>query len=215
MKCLISDNDFHEICDDNHSEKSKRSRIALSLIGCPFKLGVCLVTSKDKITKKIAKPVKVTPFNFTHNHVLNKQMLIKAKKSSFQYIIPPEACQTMQFLMQDGPIHPIHLKNFIKLFYPNSQVVTHQMMFDFHLKSKDLELKYGSLGNVPTDAANDVFDPTSLENAPEHWDSDPKHSQVFKDAIQEILLVPIEDFDGQIAFVKIMKKRMSTQQIQL
>ena len=80
------------------------------------------------------------------------------------------------------------------------------MLFNFCLKCKDLQQKYGSLGNVPSDQANAVFDPSSLENAPEHWDTDPKYSAVFKQAMQEVLLGDINDFDGQIAVVKIMEK---------
>ncbi len=133
-------------------------------------------------------------------------MLIKPKIATHQYAIPPEVCQTMLSLIEDGPIHPLHLKNFLKQFYPNRQAVIHQMMFNFCLKCKDLEMKFGSLGNVSTDHANAIFDPASLENAPEHWDTDPKYSQVYKDAMQEILLGPVEDFDGQIAIIKIMEK---------
>ncbi len=159
----------------------------------------------------ITKSEKVTSFNFTHNHVLNKQMLIKAKKLRFQYIIPHESCQTILSLMQDRPIHPLHVKNFIKHFYPNMQVVKHQMTSNFCLKWKDLKFKYGSLGSIPIDKANAFFDPESLENAPEHWDSDPKYSQVFKDAMQAILLGRIKDVDGQIAIIKIMEKEKEYQ----
>ncbi len=56
----------------------------------------------------------------TCNHFLNKQMLIKAKMATHQYIILPEKCQKMLSLIEDGPIHPLHLKNFLKQFYPNS-----------------------------------------------------------------------------------------------
>ncbi len=69
------------------------------------------------------------------------------------------------------------------------------MIFNFWLKCKDLQQKYGFLGNVPTYQANAVFDHTNLENAPEHWDTDPKYSHVFKDAMKEILLGAIEAFD--------------------
>ena len=67
---------------DGDNEKPKRNRIALFSIGCPFKFSVSHVTREDKTANKIAKPVKVTTFNFTHNHALNKQMMIKAKLSS-------------------------------------------------------------------------------------------------------------------------------------
>lgn len=68
---------------------------------------------------------------------------------------------------------------------------------------------------LPTNQANALFDPASLENTPEYWDTDPKYSQLFKDAMQETLLGPIKDFDGQIALVKKWKKyiRMPKQQI--
>ncbi len=112
---------------------------------------------KDKTTEKITKPVKITTFNFTHNHVLNKQMLTKAKRATHQYIIPPEACQKMLSLIEDRPIYPLHLQNFLKQFYPKFQAVTHQMMFNYSLKCKDLEMKFGYLGNVPTDHANAIF----------------------------------------------------------
>ncbi len=48
--------------------------------------------------------------------------------------------------------------------------------------------------------------------ASEHWDTDPKYSQVCKDAMQEIFLGPVEDFDDQIAVVKILEKVKEYQQ---
>ncbi len=69
------------------------------------------------------------------------------------------------------------------------------MIFDFLLKCKDLKLKHGYFGDVLTEQANAMFDPASLENAPVHWDTDPKYSKVFKDAMQEILLGPVANFD--------------------
>ncbi len=47
--------------------------------------------------------------------------------------------------------------NFLKKFYPNNQGASPHMMFNFHQKCKDLQCKYGSLGNVPSDQANAVF----------------------------------------------------------
>ncbi len=61
-------------------------------------------------------------------------MLIKAKMATFPYLILYEACQTMLNLIEDWPIHPLHLKNFLKRFYPSSQAVTPQTMFNFCLK---------------------------------------------------------------------------------
>ncbi len=51
-----------------------------------------------------------------------------------------------------------------------------------------------------------MFDPSSLENTPENWDTNPIYSQVFKEAMQEVLLGSPEEFDGQIAIDKIMEK---------
>ncbi len=59
---------------------------------------------------------------------------------------------------------------------------------------------------MPTDKAHAVFDPYSLESAPVHWDTNPIYSKVFKDAMQEVLVGPPDNFDGQIAIVKIMEK---------
>ncbi len=109
-------------------------------------------------------------------------------------------------LIEDGPIHPLHVKNFLKQFYPESQVITPQMMFNLWLKYKDLQQKYGLLGNVPTDASNAVFNPLSQENASEHRDTHPVYSKVFKKAMQEVLLGSVEEFDRQIAIIKIMEK---------
>ncbi len=67
-------------------------------------------------------------------------------------------------------------------------------------------MKFSFFGNVTTDHANAIFDPASLENSPEHWDKDPKYSQVYKDSVQEIFFGPNEDFDGQIVIVKIMEE---------
>ncbi len=106
----------------------------------------------------------------------------------------------------------LHVCKFLKQFYPDSQAITPQMMFNFHLKCKDLQQKYGSLGEVPTDQANIVFNPTSLENAPEHGDTNPIYSLVFKETMQVILLGYVEDFDGQIAIVKIMEKVNQSQE---
>ncbi len=80
------------------------------------------------------------------------------------------------------------------------------MMFNFCLKCKELQNKYGSLVNAPKDKANSVFDPKSLENAPEHWDTNTVYSEVFKEAMQDVLLGNIEDFDRHIEIVKIMEK---------
>ncbi len=162
--------------------------------------------AEDRLLKKIEKPVKIVSCNFKHNHPLNKQMLIKAKMATKQYRIPPEACYTMLHLIEDGPVHPLHVKNFLKRFYPNSVDISHQMMFNFRLKCKELQQKFGSLQNVPTEQAHAVFDKASLENAPEHWDTNPIYSQVFKQTMQEVLLGSPEEFDGQIAIVKIMEK---------
>ncbi len=62
------------------------------------------------------------------------------------------------------------------------------------------------MGNGPPDKVNAVTNPSSLESAPEHWDTNLIYSQVFKDAMQEVLLGPINDFNGQIAIEKIMEK---------
>ena len=51
-----------------------------------------------------------------------------------------------------------------------------------------------------------------LENAPEHWDTNPIYSLVFKEAMQDIVLGSVEDFDGQIAIVKIMEKVKQSQE---
>ncbi len=61
-------------------------------------------------------------------------------------------------------------------------------MFNFRLKCKDLQQKYDSLGNVLTDTANDVFNPSSLDDSPEYWDTNPVYLKVFKKAMQEIYL---------------------------
>ncbi len=201
-----SDDDFQGINDEMESYKKKRNRISVSSIDCPFKIYVTHIKKKDKSLKKIDKPVKVTTFNFDHNHPLNKQMLIKAKMATFQYVIPTEACHTMLNLIKDGPVHPQHVRSFIKRFYPSSQAVNGAMMFNFRLRCKELQNKYGSLSNVPPDKAHSVFDPSSLELAPEHWDTNPIYSQVFKDAMQEVLVGPIDKFNGQITVVKIMEK---------
>ncbi len=58
-------------------------------------------------------------------------MLISAKLATKQYVIPPEACLTMLKLIGDGPIHPLHVKNFMKRFYPDNQAIAPQTMFNF------------------------------------------------------------------------------------
>lgn len=80
---------------------------------------------------------------------------------------PPKACHIMLHLIEGGPVHPLHIKNFLKRFYPNSLDISHQMMFNFQLKYKELQQKFGSLRNVPTEQAHAVLNPSSLENAPE------------------------------------------------
>ncbi len=79
-------------------------------------------------------------------------------------------------------------------------------MFNFCLKCKELWNKYDYLVNLPKDKADAVFDPEILEDAPEHWGTNPGYSQVFKESMQEVLLGSVKDFDRQIAIVKIMEK---------
>ncbi len=97
---------------------------------------------------------------------------------------PPKACHMLN-LMKDGPIHPLHLRNFLK----SIQVVRQSLhkWCSIFLKCKELQNKYNSLGNVPPDKANAVFNTSSLESAPEHWDTNPIYSKVVKDAMQEVL----------------------------
>ncbi len=113
-------------------------------------------------------------------------MMITAKMATFQYTIPPEACHTMLNSIQDGPIHPLHIQNSCKRYYPNSQAATPQMMFNFCLKCKKLQNKYGSLVNVHKIKANAVFDPKSLGNALEHQDTNLMYSKVFKESMQDV-----------------------------
>ena len=206
-KVPTSNDDFYGVLDEEQDEtEKKRKRTSISSLACPFRLHVSHIKPEHRSLKMIAKPVKIMSVHFKHNHTLNKQMLIKAKMATHQYVIPPKACHTMLKLIEDGPILPLHLKNFLKQYYPDSQAISPQMMFNFRLKCKDLELKYGSLGNVPPDKANKIFDPSSLESAPEHWDTNPIYSQTFKDAMQEVLIGPADEFNGQIAVVRIMEK---------
>lgn len=207
-----TDDEFHCFDNDVEDVKQKRNRMSIRSIQCPFKFTITHMKKEDKYLKKINKPVKVSTFHYKHNHTLNKQMLIKAKKATFQYVIPPNACRTMLNLIQDGPVHPNHIRSFLKRFYPSSQVVTSTMIFNFRLKCVELQNTYGSLDNVPTEKAHAVFDPSSLESAQEYWDTNPIYSKVFKDAMQEVLVGPIDDFDGQIAIVKIMEKVKQCQQ---
>ncbi len=87
-------------------------------------------------------------------------MLIKTKMATKQYVVPPKACNTVPKSIEDRPIYPHHVWNFLERFYPDSQAITPQMMFNVRLKCMDLQQKYSSLGEVPTDQANTAFDPS-------------------------------------------------------
>ncbi len=176
----IPNKDFHGICDGIEDGKKKIKQTALSSICSLFKLHVIHIKKEHKILEKINKPVKVTTFPFKHNHTLSTQILIKANMVTFQYWIHPKSCHTMLNLIKEGPNHYLHLRNFLTRFYLSSQAFTAQMMFNFCLKCMELQNKYGSVGNVPQEKANTVFNHSSLESALEHWDTNPIYSQIFK-----------------------------------
>lgn len=73
----------------------------------------------------------------------------QSKAGNKTVLNPSEACLTMLEIIEDRPIHHIHLRNFQKQFYLDSQVMTPQIMFNIGLRCKDPQQKYGSLGNVP------------------------------------------------------------------
>jgi hypothetical protein len=211
----VDNEDFYNqgslvLCDNNNVKKRKRT--ALSSLGCPFQILVSHAFKEERNFKKEDKQVKVTACNFSHNHPLNKNMLIKAKRTCHQYMIPLEACETVMKMMEDGPVPVTTLRNFLKRFVPSSQVISAAMIFNFRVKCKMLRDKYGSLEAISHDDMQRVFDPSSMETAPEHWDSNPIFSKMFKDAMRESMTIgDNENFDGKLAIVKIMEKVKESQ----
>lgn len=178
-------------------------------IGCPFRFGVFHTKQKDKSLTKNEKQMKSTPtFIFNQNiaQSTSKVDAIKTKLVTKKYLLSPEACLKMLMLIEDGPMNPLHLRNFLNWFHPDTLSITPQMIFVFCLKCKNLQQKYGSLGNVPTNKAKCFWFFNKSQELSRHWDTKTIYCQLFKDVVQEILLGSAEELGGQIAVVKIMEK---------
>ena len=132
------------------------------------------------------RPVKVTNFNFTHNHSLTKGMLIKAKKGSHQYSISIPVCQKIMEMMDVGPVPTKTLRGFLQKQYPPTVKISSAMVFNVRLKVKRLQMKhYGD--HIPGNEIRKVFQDDSLEMSPENWDSDPIFADIYHKAMMEVL----------------------------
>ncbi len=127
----ISNKNFHGISDGIEDEKIK-NKIALLSIGCPFKFCVIHMKKEDKC-EKTKKPVSFCIPHQTQSYI-EQADFDQILDGNLQILNPPKACHTMLTLIKDGPIHPLHLRNFLKRYYPGSQAVTAQMMFNFCMK---------------------------------------------------------------------------------
>ncbi len=155
----------------------------------PFKLCVFHIKTEDKWLKKVAKPVKIT--SFTSNTItLYRTNAVQSQDGNTPICdVPQSMVHNVEVNWRWAHSSPPSEELF-KRFYPNTQEVSPQIMFNFLLKCKDLQCKYGSVNNVLSDQVDAAFNPSSLENAPEHWGNNHKYPQVSKEAIQEILLGP-------------------------
>ena len=48
-------------------------------------------------------------------------------------------------------------------------------------------MEYGSTGNIPGNEIKRIFDPSSLEVAPEDWESNPVFASIYLDAMSEVV----------------------------
>ncbi len=125
----ISNEDFLGIGYNNNSHKRKEKQPPSHLLAVNSSC-MCIKT-EDKSLKRIKKQVKNTLFNFKHNHTQNKQMMIKAKMATFQYIVPHEACLTILNLIHDRPIHPLDIRTFSRDMTPTARQSRHKLFSTF------------------------------------------------------------------------------------
>ncbi len=128
----ISDNDCHGIGYDNEEDTKNRNQSALSNINSPFRFSYLLSSKRIGYWKISKSHLKL------HHSILPKIMHWTSmcwSKPQWQqkYLIPHESCHTMLKLIKDGPIHPLHLKNFFKCFL-------HQQLG--HYSSNDVQFPY-------------------------------------------------------------------------
>lgn len=70
------------------------------------------------------------------------------------------------------------------------------------MKAKKLEGLYGTVDQIPTLAAQQIFDKDSLENAPVDWDKNPVFAKIFKQSMMDVCS---GDDPNEFRLAKLMK----------
>ena len=190
------------------TQRKKRNRDPMSSNDCPFKIS-CTRVPRDggfKGLKKEQISVKATNINSFHTHSLNKELLIKAKRACHQYAIPIDFCTGLIKMMDCGPMPTLTLRTYLQTQFPNSQRVDATMISNFRMKCRSLKLKYGDVEHIPGSEMKRVFEPDSLEQIPEHFDSDPVFAEIWRKSMQEVLVGIGRDPTEEFAILKVMRK---------
>ena len=160
----------------------RRNRVAVSSVACPFRISYSRIKGQGNLPKAEAE-VHVTNVNFSHSHELSAEMLVKQSKACYQYTIPPHVCRTIVGLMASGPVSVMTLRNYYQSQLPPGTSVTSMMIVNLRMKCRLLEMQYGETSAVPTEQLARVFDPSSLEVAPQSWNDDPVMKGILHDCL--------------------------------
>ena len=167
-------------------DSSKRKRESQSSICCPWFLKYSRISNRGG-QGKADTPVRVTQVNFEHNHTLSKEMIIRAKRQCHQYTVPLPSCIEIMKLSKHGPIPIQILRGYMQDLYPNTQVITAQMVGNLRIPGVELRR---------------AFEPASMEVAPENIYNDPAMAKIFEEAIIEIFM---GDDPNEFELVRIME----------
>ena len=104
-----------------------------------------------------------------HNHALRKDALIEAKRQTFQHFIPANVCLTLISLSRYGPTPTKVLHGYMQEQFPDSKKNTSAMICNLRMKTKKLEIQLPNMNDIPGVTMKRLFDPFSLEFAPQKF----------------------------------------------
>ena len=185
----------------------KRNRSAQSDLECPMFIKYTPLTKLGS-GKKIDTPVRITSTNYIHNHGLSKEMLIRAKRQCHKYSVPMQSCLEIMKLSRHGPIPIKTLRGYMQELFPNTQHISAKMVGNLRLKMEQLARKYPNVNAIPGTDLKRIFEPSSMEIAPENIFEDPVMALAFEEAMIETL---IGSDPSSFELIKIMERVKSAQ----
>ncbi len=201
-----------KVASNGQNNKKRRKRNAMSHLNCPFFVSCSPVVRpvKDDNIKKAQREVKVTKVHLHHNHPLTKEMMIRAKKATFQYTLRPHVLREVLRMLESGPVLTKTLRNYLQKQYPSTVFISSTMVWNVRMRAQQLKQSYGGdPDSYPSDEIRRIFNPDSMEVAPEDWKTNPVFAKIYEDAMIETLSGDKEA--STFPLVDILKKVKETQ----